>query len=72
MIMVAYKTLAFYLPPYPQTGLQLPLLNKLNIWHGMWRKFQAFIQSTRSVLVITPSVALTVIIGQSLGVFNLP
>lgn len=38
----------------------------------MWRKFQAFIQSTRSVLVITPSVALTVMIGQSLGLFNLP
>lgn len=38
----------------------------------MWRKFQAFIQSTRSVLMITPSVALTVIVGQSLGIFNLP
>lgn len=40
--------------------------------YGMWCKFQAFIQSTRSVLVITPSVALTVMIGQSLGLFNLP
>ncbi|MEA5551824.1 CHASE2 domain-containing protein [Anabaena cylindrica UHCC 0172] len=38
----------------------------------MWRKFQAFIQRTRSVLIITPSVALTVMIGQSLGLFNLP
>ncbi|MDZ7962553.1 MAG: CHASE2 domain-containing protein [Aulosira sp. DedQUE10] len=38
----------------------------------MWRKFQAFIQQTRSILIITPSVALTVIVGQSLGLFNLP
>ncbi|MEH2175812.1 CHASE2 domain-containing protein [Nostoc sp.] len=38
----------------------------------MWRRFQAFIQRTRSVLIITPSVALTVIVGQSLGLFNLP
>ncbi|MBW4616403.1 MAG: CHASE2 domain-containing protein [Desmonostoc vinosum HA7617-LM4] len=38
----------------------------------MWRKFQTLIQSTRSVLIITPSVALTVMIGQSLGLFNLP
>ncbi|MEH1988722.1 CHASE2 domain-containing protein [Nostoc sp.] len=38
----------------------------------MWRRFQAFIQHTRSVLIITPSVALTVIVGQSLGLFNLP
>ncbi|MBD2450977.1 CHASE2 domain-containing protein [Nostoc sp. FACHB-152] len=38
----------------------------------MWRKFQAFIQSSRSILIITPSVALTVIVGQSLGIFNLP
>ncbi|MBR8836140.1 MAG: CHASE2 domain-containing protein [Stigonema ocellatum SAG 48.90 = DSM 106950] len=38
----------------------------------MWRKFQAFIQLTRNVLIITPSVALTVIVGQSLGLFNLP
>lgn len=38
----------------------------------MWRRFQAFIQQTRSVLIITPSVALTVIVGQSLGLFNLP
>ncbi|MDM9586150.1 CHASE2 domain-containing protein [Nostoc sp. GT001] len=38
----------------------------------MWRRFQAFIQGTRSVLIITPSVALTVMVGQSLGLFNLP
>ncbi|MDZ7968684.1 MAG: CHASE2 domain-containing protein [Nostoc sp. DedSLP03] len=38
----------------------------------MWRRFQALIQRTRSVLIITPSVALTVIVGQSLGLFNLP
>ncbi len=38
----------------------------------MWRRFQAFIQRTRNVLIITPSVALTVIVGQSLGLFNLP
>ncbi|OUL26528.1 two-component system response regulator [Nostoc sp. RF31YmG] len=37
----------------------------------MWRKFQTFIQRTRSVLIITPSIALTVIVGQSLGFFNL-
>ncbi|MGP1384538.1 MAG: CHASE2 domain-containing protein [Thainema sp.] len=38
----------------------------------MWRKFQTLLQRTRSVLVITPSVALTVIVGQSFGLFNLP
>ncbi|MDZ8032443.1 CHASE2 domain-containing protein [Nostoc sp. DedSLP04] len=38
----------------------------------MWRRFQALIQRTRSVLIITPSVALTVMVGQSLGLFNLP
>ncbi|MEH1935812.1 MAG: CHASE2 domain-containing protein [Nostoc sp.] len=38
----------------------------------MWRRFQAFIQRTHSVLIITPSVALTVMVGQSLGLFNLP
>ncbi|WP_414527847.1 CHASE2 domain-containing protein [Nodularia chucula] len=37
----------------------------------MWRKFQSFIQRTRSVFIITPTVALTVIVGQSLGFFNL-
>ncbi|MBN3951635.1 MAG: CHASE2 domain-containing protein [Nostoc sp. NMS7] len=36
-----------------------------------WRRFQTFIQRTRSVLIITPSVALTVMVGQSLGLFNL-
>ncbi len=38
----------------------------------MWRKFKAFIQHARSILVITPTVALTVIVGQSVGLFNLP
>jgi CHASE2 domain-containing sensor protein/nitrogen-specific signal transduction histidine kinase len=38
----------------------------------MWRKIQAFIQRTRSILIITPSVAMTVIVGQSLGLLNLP
>ncbi|AKG20335.1 CHASE2 domain-containing protein [Calothrix sp. 336/3] len=37
----------------------------------MWSRFQAFIKRTRSILIITPSVALTVIVGQSLGLFNL-
>ncbi|MEA5574604.1 CHASE2 domain-containing protein [Calothrix sp. UHCC 0171] len=38
----------------------------------MWCKFQTFIQKTHSILIIIPSVALTVIAGQSLGLFNLP
>ncbi|MEB3215501.1 MAG: CHASE2 domain-containing protein [Nostocales cyanobacterium 94392] len=38
----------------------------------MWQKFRNFIQQTRSILIITPTVALTVIVGQSLGLFNLP
>ncbi len=38
---------------------------------SMWGRFQAFIQRTRSILIITPTVALTVIVGQSLGLFNL-
>ncbi|MFN6461555.1 MAG: CHASE2 domain-containing protein [Nostoc sp. DedVER02] len=37
----------------------------------MWRRFQTFFQHSRSVLIITPTVALTVIVGQSLGFFNL-
>ncbi|MDZ8106174.1 MAG: CHASE2 domain-containing protein [Nostoc sp. DedQUE12a] len=37
----------------------------------MWGKFQAFIQRFGSILIITPSVALAVIVGQSLGLFNL-
>ncbi|MBD2200728.1 MULTISPECIES: CHASE2 domain-containing protein [Calothrix] len=37
----------------------------------MWRKFQTIIQRTRSILIITPTVAFTVIVGQSLGFFNL-
>jgi CHASE2 domain-containing sensor protein/CheY-like chemotaxis protein len=36
----------------------------------MWRKLPTFIQRTRSILMITPSVALIVIVGQSLGLFN--
>jgi CHASE2 domain-containing sensor protein/CheY-like chemotaxis protein len=38
----------------------------------MWQRFKTFIQRTRSVLIISPSIALTVILGQSLGLFNLP
>jgi CHASE2 domain-containing sensor protein/DNA-binding NarL/FixJ family response regulator len=38
----------------------------------MWQKFRDFIQNNRSILIITPSVTLTVIVGQSLGLFNLP
>jgi len=38
----------------------------------VWLKFIDFIQRTRSILIITPSVALTVIVTQSLGLFNLP
>ena len=37
----------------------------------MWRKFESFWQQSRSVLVITPSIAITVLAGQSLGLFNL-
>lgn len=38
----------------------------------MWRQFQAFVRRTRSLLIITPSVAVAVIAGQTLGLFNLP
>lgn len=38
----------------------------------MWSKYKTFIQRHRSILIITPAVALTVITGQSLGLFNLP
>jgi CHASE2 domain-containing sensor protein/DNA-binding response OmpR family regulator len=38
----------------------------------MWRQFRAFVRRTRSLLIITPSVAVAVIAGQSLGLFNLP
>ncbi|MBO3457220.1 CHASE2 domain-containing protein [Aetokthonos hydrillicola Thurmond2011] len=38
----------------------------------MWGRFQAFFQKTRNILVITPSVAITVLIGQYLGLFNWP
>ncbi|BAZ08276.1 two-component hybrid sensor and regulator [Calothrix sp. NIES-4071] len=37
----------------------------------MWSRYQAFIRNTRSVLIITPAIALTVIVSQSLGLFNL-
>jgi CHASE2 domain-containing sensor protein/CheY-like chemotaxis protein len=37
----------------------------------MWQKIRDFIQQNRSILIITPTVALTVIVGQSLGLFNL-
>ncbi|BCL37721.1 CHASE2 domain-containing protein [Nostoc sp. MS1] len=37
----------------------------------MWRKLKSFINRTRSILIITPSVAVIVIVGQSLGLFNL-
>ncbi|HEY9803491.1 MAG TPA: CHASE2 domain-containing protein [Leptolyngbyaceae cyanobacterium] len=37
----------------------------------MWRKLQAFIKRNRSILIITPTVAVTVIVGQSWGFFNL-
>lgn len=49
-------------------------LTEINELYGtnMWRRFQAFIQRTHSVLIITPSVALTIMVGQSLGLFNLP
>lgn len=38
----------------------------------MWKQIQTLIKNTRSVLIITPCVALTVIAGQYLGLFNLP
>ncbi|GAB4348030.1 MAG: hypothetical protein OHK0047_42120 [Leptolyngbyaceae cyanobacterium] len=38
----------------------------------MWRKLQTFIQQSRSVLIIAPSISLTVIAGQWFGLFNLP
>ena len=37
----------------------------------MWKKIQAFLQKSRSVFIIAPSVAATVTAGQMLGVFNL-
>ncbi|BAT55170.1 two-component hybrid sensor and regulator [Nostoc sp. NIES-3756] len=37
----------------------------------MWRKLKSFINRTRSILIITPSVSMIVIMGQSLGLFNL-
>lgn len=38
----------------------------------VWRKLQTFIQQSRSVLIIAPSISLTVIAGQWFGLFNLP
>lgn len=38
----------------------------------MWRQFRSVIQRTRSVLIITPTVALSIVLGQSFGLFNLP
>lgn len=38
----------------------------------MWRKLQFLLRCPRSILIITPSVALTMIAGQSFGLFNLP
>lgn len=38
----------------------------------MWSRYQAFIRNTRASVIIAPAVALTVIVGQSLGLFNLP
>lgn len=37
----------------------------------MWRNVKAFLNRSRSVLIITSSVAVTVIVGQSFGLFNL-
>lgn len=36
----------------------------------MWGKVKAVIQRNRNILIITPSVALTFVVGQSLGLFN--
>jgi len=38
----------------------------------MWRRFQGLIRRSRSILIIIPSVTVTVIVGQSWGLFNLP
>lgn len=38
----------------------------------MWRNVKAFLNRSRNVLVITPSIAFAVIAGQLLGLFNLP
>lgn len=37
----------------------------------MWRKFQPLWRQYRSIFIITPSVAIAVLAGQSLGLFNL-
>ncbi|MDX2240748.1 MAG: CHASE2 domain-containing protein [Leptolyngbyaceae cyanobacterium bins.302] len=41
------------------------------MWHTFKQKFKHILHQYRSVLMITPSVALAVIAGQSLGLFNL-
>lgn len=38
----------------------------------MWRRFQSLIRRSRSILIIIPSVTVTVMLGQSWGLFNLP
>jgi CHASE2 domain-containing sensor protein/nitrogen-specific signal transduction histidine kinase/CheY-like chemotaxis protein len=38
----------------------------------MWHTLKRFLSQARSVLVITPSVAIAVSVGQSVGLFNLP
>jgi CHASE2 domain-containing sensor protein/nitrogen-specific signal transduction histidine kinase/DNA-binding NarL/FixJ family response regulator len=38
----------------------------------MWHKFKSFFRYHRSIVMIPPSVALAVLAGQSLGLFNLP
>lgn len=65
-------------------GILLKCLSHLYLHHSlpnptpsfdrtpMWRQIQAFVRRTRSLLIITPSVAVAVIAGQSLGLFNLP
>ncbi len=38
----------------------------------MWHKLKQFFDQNRSVLAITPSIAISVVIGQAIGLFNLP
>jgi CHASE2 domain-containing sensor protein/DNA-binding response OmpR family regulator len=42
------------------------------MWHTLKSNFQSIFQQYRYLLIVTPSVALTVIGGQALGLFNLP
>ncbi len=46
----------------------LPLSADIN---SMWRTLKTFFYRNRSILIVAPSVALTVMAGQSLGLFNL-